>query len=59
MNIELTMLNLTTNKTFTLNFSDLYRLRDFVRKCKYSKKVKIIGQFGYETESQMRFVNNY
>lgn len=59
MNIELTIYNLITKQTFTKVFDDLYRVRDFVRKCKYSKKIRIIGQTGYETESQLRFVNYY
>lgn len=59
MNIELTILNLKTNKVFTLSYNDIHKVKAFINKCKYSKKIKIIGQYGYETESQLRYANGY
>lgn len=45
---EITLLNLKTNSSFTRVFYDV-RLKDnFIRKCKYSKKVKIINIVNYE-----------
>lgn len=41
---KLTILNLLTNETFTKYIKNEYFLRQFKRKCKYSKKVMIISE---------------
>lgn len=51
--------NLESNQEFTLKFKDMYKLRKFIRRCKHSKKIKILAQYGYESEQQMMFVNDY
>lgn len=42
---ELIILNLKTNEKFTKQFTSLYLLNDFKKKCKYSQNIKIIGEF--------------
>ncbi len=39
---EVELLNLKTNEKFTKIFWNLNILKDFIRKCEYSKKVKVI-----------------
>ena len=41
---ELSCLNLITGKRFSLFFDSMYKLRKFVYKCNYSKKIKIISK---------------
>ena len=36
-------LNLLTEKRFDVNFWNLKKKNDFVRKCHYSKKIKVIN----------------
>lgn len=40
---EVTCRNLKTSEVFTLPFNNEYSVRKFVRKCKFSKKVRILG----------------
>lgn len=40
---EVELIDLETNKRFTKTFWNEFQMRNFVRKCKYSKKVKVIG----------------
>ena len=40
---EVTVLNLETGETFREPFKSLYFLEQFKRKCKYSKKLRIIA----------------
>lgn len=40
---EVELLNLDTKKTFTKVFWSEYLKDNFVRKCKYSKKVKVLS----------------
>jgi len=42
---EVTLLNLDTNSKFTKTFTSEYLLTKFKKKCKYSKKVKILAVF--------------
>lgn len=51
--------NCEVHQEFTLKFKDMYKLRKFIRKCKHSKKIKILAQYGYESEEQLKFVNDY
>lgn len=37
------ILDINTNKTFKKEFNNEYFMRKFVKKCKYSKKLKIIS----------------
>lgn len=39
---EVELLNLKTNKKFTKIFWSPYLMNNFIRKCKYSKKLKLI-----------------
>lgn len=43
---EVTVLNLISNMTFTKTFSSPYLAQAFIRKCKYSKKVRVIATSG-------------
>ena len=38
-----TVLNKRTQKTFEIEYNSLYKLEQFKRKCKYSKKIQIIS----------------
>ena len=40
-----TVLDNKTQKTFELEFNSLYKLEQFKKKCKYSKKIQIISIF--------------
>lgn len=40
---EIELINLETNKRFTKIFWSEYLKRNFVRKCSYSKKVRIVS----------------
>lgn len=42
--IEVGCLNLLTNKRFTLTFDSMYKVRRFVLKCMYSKKLKVVSK---------------
>lgn len=37
------IINLTNKKSFTKTFDSPYLMNKFIKKCKYSKKIKIIG----------------
>ena len=39
--------NLTTNQVFEKTFYNKIFKDDFIRKCKYSKKIKILGVLDY------------
>lgn len=41
---ELNILNLQTNKTFIKYIKNEYFLRKFKNKCRFSKKIRIIGE---------------
>lgn len=41
---EIVCLNLSNNKRFSKIFYDYLLKEDFVRKCKYSKKIKIVAK---------------
>ena len=58
--IKITLLNLLNGQVFEKVFEyDLDAIKTFIRKCKYSKKVEIIGQSGYECEEHYRYANGY
>lgn len=40
---EIECLDLINNKVFTKVFYSIKKKNDFIRKCKYSKKIKVIG----------------
>lgn len=40
---EVTILNLENGKRFTQTFNSLYFLEQFQKKCKHSKKLKIVA----------------
>lgn len=40
---EVECLDLVNNKVFTKVFYSIKKKNDFIRKCKYSKKIKVIG----------------
>ena len=40
---KLDIINLANNKIFTKTFDSPYLMNKFIKKCKYSKKIKIIG----------------
>ena len=42
-----TVLNLITKQTFDKIFSSPYLARKFISKCKYSKRVRVIGTSGF------------
>lgn len=44
---EVELLNLENKKTFTKVFWNKYLKNNFVRKCKYSKKLKVLGISDY------------
>lgn len=44
---EIECLNLENNKTFTKMFWSIKKKNDFIRKCKYSKKIKVIRILDY------------
>lgn len=52
---EVTCLNLTTNQTFTKYFDSIVEQRKFVIKCKYSKKIRVIG-ISCQTQSEYKYV---
>ena len=43
--VELIILNLKTNAKFSKIFDSEYLMNKFVKKAKYSNKIKIIGNF--------------
>lgn len=46
--------NLLTAESFTLEFEDVYAQRKFLRKLKYSKKIKCIGwETGSPSEDEL------
>lgn len=42
---ELIILNLKTNEKFSKIFNSEYLMNKFIKKAKYSKEIKIIGEF--------------
>lgn len=44
---EVELLNLKTNQTFSRVFYDKWQKDRFVKKCSYSRKVKVIGVLCY------------
>ena len=48
---EVWCLDLKTNKEFTLHFNDLHKQRLFLLRCKYSKKIMVLG-YTYQNQSQ-------
>ena len=44
---EIELINLKTNKKFTKSFWPIKKKNDFIRKCKYSNKVKITEILDY------------
>ena len=42
---ELVIINLVNKKKFTKIFNSEYLKNEFKNKCKYSKKIKVIGEF--------------
>lgn len=44
---EIDCLNLINNKVFKKVFYSIKKKNDFIRKCKYSKKIKVIGISDY------------
>lgn len=48
-------LDLITNKTFTLTFYDLRKQRNFLVKCRYSKKLLVID-FTYQSQSEYEYL---
>jgi hypothetical protein len=47
--MSLLILNLENNQKFTKTFSSPYLAEQFKRKAKYSKKIKVIGEFAHGT----------
>jgi hypothetical protein len=47
--------NLLTGQEFTLTFNNLKQQRLFLLRCKFSKKIKVLG-YTYQNESQYRYL---
>lgn len=52
---EVYCLDNTTGREFTLYFDDLKKQRNFLIKCRYSKKIHIIG-FTYQSYTQYQYL---
>ena len=58
--IIITLLNKLNGAVFEKKFEyDLDTIKTFLRKCRYSKKVEVIVQKGYECEEHYRYANGY
>lgn len=58
--IKIKLLNKLNGEIFTKEFEyDLDTIRNFLRKCRYSKKVEVLSQIGYECEEHYRYANGY
>lgn len=55
--ITIVIKNKINGQVFEKNYYDLEKVKNFIRKCKYSKKVMIIAQLGYETATEYEYCN--
>ena len=54
---EVNCINLVNNQRFTKYFYDYLAMQKFIRKCKYSKKIKITGVFNWIYKMVMLIFN--
>lgn len=52
---EVYCVDLVTKKKFTLKFNDLTKQRNFINKCKYSKKIKVVG-YTFQSRAEYEYL---